>query len=133
MKLSVYQDLVLKELTQVTPSDILYFQYEEEIKKIIVRTRTKNYYLTGSINYWSDLMAINGFNFMIAGRDSIINIDQVRAVECGRNFAYFEQNPTPDSKYCAFSKVRFMYLIEKIGVPLSRVKFAEKRKELILI
>lgn len=133
MKLSVYQDLALKELTQVTPSDILFFQYEEEIKKIIVRTHTKNYYLTGSINYWSDLMAINGFNFMIAGRDSIINIDQVRAVECGRNFAYFEQTPTPDSKYCAFSKVRFMYLIEKIGVPLSRVKFAEKRKELILI
>lgn len=133
MKLSVYREIALKELTEVTPSDILFFQYEEEIKKIIVRTRSRKYYLTGSINYWSDLMAINGFNFMIAGRDSIINIDQVRAVECGRNFAYFEQDPMSDSQYCAFSKARFMYLMDKIGIPLSRVKFAEKRKELILI
>ncbi|MEK8215468.1 LytTR family transcriptional regulator DNA-binding domain-containing protein [Paenibacillus sp. FSL L8-0463] len=133
MKLSVYREVALKELTELTPSDILFFEYEEEIKKIIVRTHSKEYYLTGSIIYWNDLMAINGFNFMIAGRDSIINIDQVRAVECGRNFAYFENTPTPDSKYCAFSKARFMYLVDKIGIPLSRVKFAEKRKELILI
>lgn len=133
MKLSVYRDIALKELTEVTPADILFFKYEEEIKKIIVEAHSNKYYLTGSINYWSDLMTINGFNFMMAGRDSIINIDQVKSVECGRNFAYFEDSPTSGSRYCAFSKARFMYLIEKIGIPLSRVKFAEKRKELILI
>lgn len=133
MKLSVYRDIALKELTEVTPLDILFFEYEEGIKRIIVRTRNKEYYLTGSINYWNDLMSINGFNFMLAGRDSIINIDQVRAVDPDRSFAYFDCNPTPDSKCCAFSKARFMYLTDKVNISPSRVKYAEKRKELILI
>jgi hypothetical protein len=133
MKLSVYEDKGLKELAEVMPIDILFFEYREELKKVIVHTRSKEYYLTGSINYWHDLVKINGFRFMRSDRNSSINMDQVRAADFMQNCAYFDSNPTPDSKRCAFSGVRFMQLLEKLEMPLSRLNFAKKRKEIIII
>lgn len=98
-------------LTLLDVTDIIYFECDSLINRIIVHTATSHYYTMGTLKFFVESLNNSGYNFKLVDRNNAVNIDNIVCVDTSRKLAYFETPIHAKSKSCTFSAKHFDNLV----------------------
>lgn len=73
-------------LISIPISSICFLQYASHFDRVVVHTQRSEYYLPGTLKYWTKAFNASGFCFYLADRSASINVDNVISID--RNFLY---------------------------------------------
>lgn len=94
-------------LVQLPISDIAYMAYIKKINRVTVHTVDHEFYLMGTLVFWQNAIAANGYRFISVDRTNVVNIDRIKYLDKIKHNAYFESEPSKTSKRCTMTSIRF--------------------------
>ncbi|AIQ69510.1 LytTR family DNA-binding domain-containing protein [Paenibacillus graminis] len=108
--LSVTKDHAGKRgLYPLPVEDILYLRFSSKYRCVVVTTAVREYYTTGTLNYWTEVINNSGFRFSLADRTASINLMKVVQVDRFSKTAFFDG----DEK-CMLSEKGYKTLMKEI-------------------
>ncbi|GGD64388.1 LytTR family transcriptional regulator DNA-binding domain-containing protein [Paenibacillus nasutitermitis] len=103
-QLSVSLDIDGKKgLQLININDMIYFEYDGIINRIMIHTLKEKFYTMGTLKYFVELLNNSGFNFKVVDRNNVVNIDNIVYLDGSTKKAYFEYPVVSGSKGCTFS------------------------------
>lgn len=91
-------------LISIPISTICFLQYANHFDRVVIHTENSEYYLPGTLKYWTAALNASGSCFYHADRSASINVDNVTSID--RNYTYIYFNGE-NQKRCsvAFHKI----------------------------
>ncbi|WP_020617503.1 LytTR family DNA-binding domain-containing protein [Paenibacillus daejeonensis] len=105
-------------LKLVQIEDIIFFECDGIINRIVVHTRDASYYTMGTLRFYVELLNNSGFNFKLVDRNNAVNIHNIAYLDKGTKKAYFEWPLGPNAKCCTFSAKHFDSVVR--GLPAGK-------------
>jgi|GEM_PF-1944080 len=87
--------------------DIIFFECDAIINRIVVHTRDASYYTMGTLRFYVELLNNSGFNFKLVDRNNAVNLHNIAYLDKSMKMAYFDWPLTPNSKSCTLSAKHF--------------------------
>ncbi|WP_373876431.1 LytTR family DNA-binding domain-containing protein [Paenibacillus spongiae] len=87
--------------------DIIFFEYDNLINRIIIHTMNKKYYTMSTLKYFIESLNNSGYFFKLVDRNNAVNIDKIVCLDSRTKKAYFEWPTHTGSKNCTFSGKHF--------------------------
>lgn len=82
---------------------ISFMEYEKPINRIIVHTLDETFYTVGTLKFWTNSIEGAGYDFVLADRNTAINISMIVQIDTGFRIAYFESASIKGAKKCLLS------------------------------
>lgn len=87
--------------------DIIFFEYDNIINRIIIHTENQKYYTMSTLKYFIESLNNSGYSFKLVDRNNAVNIDKIVCLDTATKKAYFEWPTNTRSKNCTFSGKHF--------------------------
>ncbi|AIQ63872.1 hypothetical protein PSTEL_13035 [Paenibacillus stellifer] len=101
--------------------DITYMEYQKSINRIIIHTLDGIYYTVGTLKYWACTIASTGYDFVLADRNTVINISKIKYIDSAFKTAYFEERDLKNAEKCYLSVKGYEKIVTLIRSSVSRV------------
>lgn len=79
-------------LISIPISSICFLQYASHFDRVVVHTQRNEYYLPGTLKYWTAAFNASGFRFYHADRSASINVDNVNSIDRNFRYIYFDED-----------------------------------------
>jgi len=107
-QLSVSLDIDGKKgLQLISINDMIYFEYDGIINRIMIHTLKEKFYTMGTLKYFVELLNNSGYNFKVVDRNNVVNLDNIVYLDESTKKAFFEFPVVSGSKGCTFSRKLF--------------------------
>ncbi|MNW38905.1 hypothetical protein D3C74_159850 [compost metagenome] len=105
--------------------DVIFLESNPKIKDgLIVHTRDKEYFMVGSLRYWTTVLNNSGYNFSVVDRSNSINVEQIVWLDKLYKVAYFEQELSKRSKRCTIAFHRYKAVEQELMLVNPTISFA---------
>lgn len=61
-------------LSALDITEITYMEFEQSLYRIMVHTKDEVFYTVGTLKYWATTLKSSGYNFVLADRNTLINV-----------------------------------------------------------
>ena len=90
-------------LIPVSIDAITFLEYEQSNNRIIVHTLEDIYYTMGTLKYWMNAIEGAGHNYVLADRNTAINVSRIVHIDTIFRVAYFENPSEANARNCLLS------------------------------
>lgn len=97
-----------KGIMSLDVDEVVYITTNPKIKDgLIVHTADNEFYMVGTLKYWTSVLNSSGYRFSIVDRSNASNIDKIVWLDGFYKVAYFSQEVTAESKKCTIAYHRY--------------------------
>ncbi|MGO4699586.1 LytTR family transcriptional regulator DNA-binding domain-containing protein [Paenibacillus sp. 2TAB26] len=80
-----------------------YMESESNKKRILVHTPYENYYMMGTLKYWSVVLNTSGYKFLDLDRNILVNVDNIVLMSNTTKEVYFDLKIDKNSMKCGIA------------------------------
>lgn len=97
-----------KGILSLSVNEVIFLESNPKVKDgLIVHTVDKEYYMVGSLRYWTSTLNNSGYKFSVVDRSNSINVERIVSLDKMYKVAYFEQDISKKSKRCTLAFHRY--------------------------
>jgi DNA-binding LytR/AlgR family response regulator len=104
---------------------ITYMEFERTIYRIIVHTYDQTFYTVGTLKYWLNTLASSGYDFVLADRNTLIQVSNIIQVDKTFHIAYFGEDHKGVEQKCFLSEKGYKAIIKNVKTSETEIKFVE--------
>ncbi|AIQ29296.1 MULTISPECIES: LytTR family transcriptional regulator DNA-binding domain-containing protein [Paenibacillus] len=104
---------------------ITYMEFERTIYRIIVHTYDQTFYTVGTLKYWLNTLASSGYNFVLADRNTLIQVTNIIQMDKTFHIAYFGEDHKGVEQKCFLSEKGYKEVLKNVKTSETNIKFVE--------
>lgn len=104
---------------------ITYMEFERTIYRIIVHTYNQTFYTVGTLKYWLNTLASSGYNFVLADRNTLIQVTNIIQMDKTFHIAYFGEDHKGVEQKCFLSEKGYKEVLKNVKTSETNIKFVE--------
>lgn len=104
---------------------ITYMEFERTIYRIIVHTYDQTFYTVGTLKYWLNTLASSGYNFVLADRNTLIQVTNIIQMDKTFHIAYFGEDHKGVEQKCYLSEKGYKEVLKNVKTSETNIKFVE--------
>lgn len=104
---------------------ITYMEFERTIYRIIVHTYDQTFYTVGTLKYWLNTLANSGYNFVLADRNTLIQVTNIIQMDKTFHIAYFGEDHKGVEQKCFLSEKGYKEVLKNVKTSETNIKFVE--------
>ncbi|WP_138756548.1 LytTR family transcriptional regulator DNA-binding domain-containing protein [Paenibacillus sinopodophylli] len=94
-------------LFNIACKKIFYIESDSEKKRVIVHTHNEEYYMMGTLKYWSVVLNASGYKFLSADRNILVNIGSIKVLNRMTKEVLFEIELMKRTKKCVIAFYKY--------------------------
>lgn len=100
-------------------------EFERTIYRIIVHTYDQTFYTVGTLKYWLNTLASSGYNFVLADRNTLIQVTNIIQMDKTFHIAYFGEDHKGVEQKCFLSEKGYKEVLKNVKTSETNIKFVE--------
>lgn len=112
--------LVALEITEIT-----YMEFERSLYRIVIHTKDEVFYTVGTLKYWVTTLKSSGYKFVLADRNTLINVTNITQLDKTFHIAYFGENRKGIEQKCFLSEKGYKEVVKEVRITQPNITFIE--------
>ncbi|AIQ52563.1 LytTR family DNA-binding domain-containing protein [Paenibacillus sp. FSL R7-0331] len=112
-------------LSALDITEITYMEFEQSLYRIMVHTKDEVFYTVGTLKYWATTLKSSGYNFVLADRNTLINVKNIIQLDKTFHVAYFGENRKGIEQKCFLSEKGYKEVVKDVKISQPNIAFIE--------
>ncbi|WP_342566426.1 LytTR family transcriptional regulator DNA-binding domain-containing protein [Paenibacillus sp. FSL R7-0345] len=112
-------------LSALEISEITYMEFERSLYRIVLHTKDEVFYTVGTLKYWVTTLKSSGYNFVLADRNTLINVKNIVQLDKTFHVAYFGENRKGVEQKCFLSEKGYKLVVKDVKLSHPNITFIE--------
>ncbi|MNI49834.1 LytTr DNA-binding domain protein [compost metagenome] len=112
-------------LSALDIAEITYMEFERSLYRIVVHTKDEVFYTVGTLKYWVTTLKSSGYSFVLADRNTLINVQNIVQLDKTFHVAYFGQNQKGVEQKCFLSEKGYKEVVKDVKDSQPDITFIE--------
>jgi DNA-binding LytR/AlgR family response regulator len=112
-------------LSALDITEITYMEFERNLYRIVVHTKDEVFYTVGTLKYWVTTLTSSGYNFVLADRNTLINVSNIIQLDKTFHVAYFGENLKGIEQKCFLSEKGYKEVVKDVKISQPHIQFIE--------
>lgn len=104
---------------------ITFMEFERTIYRIIVHTYDQTFYTVGTLKYWLNTLASSGYHFVLADRNTLIQVSNIIQLDKTFHIAYFGEDHKGIEQKCFLSDKGYKEILKYVKTSESDIQLLE--------
>lgn len=100
-------------------------EFERSIYRIIVHTYDQTFYTVGTLKYWLNTLASSGYHFVLADRNTLIQVSNIIQLDKTFHIAYFGEDHKGIRQKCFLSDKGYKEILKYVRTSESDIQLLE--------
>lgn len=100
-------------------------EFERSLYRIVVHTKDDVFYTVGTLKYWVTTLKSSGYNFVLADRNTLINVKNIIQLDKTFHVAYFGENRKGIEQKCFLSEKGYKEVVKDVKLSQPNITFIE--------